>query len=355
MSLSGFDKGIENQREREGLKMKLKWRVIALALLVAAITVTAGAALAAEYQWKIGHIRPTGTEIDRDVNWLVEKVKEESGGRIVIDVFPASQLGDYTVVQERVSMGAIEMQLACLGTTVSKALNLPAAPYLATNYEQAQKLFSPGGIVYEIVGEILADNENIHLISGWPVYFGGIGLLKEAPSPGDPNVKKNIKIRVPPIKSFELTAEALGYMATPVPWAETFTAMQTGIVNGVIGGGAEGYFANFRDLLKEYHAVNDHFEMWFWYMNKELWNKLSKNDQDLLTKLGRELEAKRWKEAPDAEKANEQRLADAGIKIIHFSQAELDAMVKKAEEIVWPAIKGDIGEEYFDKVMTQLK
>lgn len=335
--------------------MRTKWLVFAAALLVAIFALSTGVAVAAQYQWKIGHIRPTGTEIDRDVNWLVEKIKEESGGRIVIDIFPASQLGDYTVVQERVSMGAIEMQLACLGTTVSKALNLPAAPYLATNYEQAEKLFSPGGEVYEIVGEILAAKENIHLISGWPVYFGGIGLLKQAPSPGDPSVPKNIKIRVPPIKSFELTAEALGYIATPIPWAETFTAMQTGIVDGVIGGGAEGYYANFRDLLKEYHAVNDHFEMWFWYINKDLWNKLSKEDQDLLTKLGRELEAKRWKEAPDAERANEQRLAGVGIKIIHFTQGELDAMVEKAKEIVWPGIRGDIGEEYFDRVMKVLQ
>ncbi len=335
--------------------MRAKWLVLAATLLVAVMVAGAGTAVAAQYQWKIGHIRPTGTEIDRDVNWLVEKVKEESGGRIVIDIFPASQLGDYTVVQERVSMGAIEMQLACLGTTVSKALNLPAAPYLATNYEQAEKLFSPGGIVYEIVAEILDQKENIHLISGWPVYFGGIGLVKEVPAPGDPNVPKNVKIRVPPIKSFELTAEALGYMATPVPWAETFTAMQTGIVDGVIGGGAEGYFANFRDILKEYHAVNDHFEMWWWYINKDLWNKLSKEDQELLTKAGRELEAKRWKEAPEAERANENRLADAGIKVVHFTQEELDAMAKKAEEIVWPGIKGDIGEEYFDRVMKVLQ
>ncbi|MDO9508607.1 MAG: TRAP transporter substrate-binding protein DctP, partial [Thermovirgaceae bacterium] len=248
-----------------------------------------------------------------------------------------------------------EMQLACLGTTVTKALNLPAAPYLATNYKDAQKLFSPGGAVYDVVGDLLAKNENIHLISGWPVYFGGIGLLVKAPAPGDPNVPKNIKIRVPPIKSFELTAEALGYMATPIPWAEVFTAMQTGIVNGVIGGGAEGYYSNFRDLLKEYLVVNDHFEMWWWYVNNDLWKSLSKADQDLLTKLGRELEAKRWKEAPDAEKANMKRLADAGIKIITFSQDELNAMAVKSRKLVWPAIKKDIGEEVFEKVVSQIK
>ena len=336
--------------------MRAKWLVLGTALLVAIMVTTAGTAVAAaQYHWKIGHIRPTGTDVDKDVNWLVEKIKEESGGRIEIDIFPASQLGDYTVVQERVSMGAIEMQLACLGTTVSKALNLTAAPYLATNYEEAEKLFGPEGVVYQVVNEVLDKKENIHLISGWPNYFGGIALGKEAPAPGDPNVPKNIKIRVPPIKSYELTADALGYMATPIPWAETFTALQTGIVNGAIGAGAEGYYADLRDLMKEYLVINDHFEMWFWYMNKDLWNKLSKEDQDLLTKLGRELEAKRWKAAPEAQKANEKRLAGFGVKVIYIKPEEFEVIVKKAEEKVWPALKGDIGEEYFNRTMEVLK
>ena len=346
----------DKKKKKGGNGMRAKWLVLGTALLVAIMVTTAGTAVAAaQYHWKIGHIRPTGTDVDKDVNWLVEKIKEESGGRIEIDIFPASQLGDYTVVQERVSMGAIEMQLACLGTTVSKALNLTAAPYLATNYEEAEKLFGPEGVVYQVVNEVLDKKENIHLISGWPNYFGGIALGKEAPAPGDPNVPKNIKIRVPPIKSYELTADALGYMATPIPWAETFTALQTGIVNGAIGAGAEGYYADLRDLMKEYLVINDHFEMWFWYMNKDLWNELSKEDQDLLTKLGRELEAKRWKAAPEAQKANEKRLADFGVKVIYIKPEEFEVIVKKAEEKVWPALKGDIGEEYFNRTMEVLK
>ncbi|MGC9490775.1 MAG: TRAP transporter substrate-binding protein DctP [Thermovirgaceae bacterium] len=334
--------------------MKSKWRIVAVVLALAVLAVTAGTALAAEYEWRIGHIRPEGTEIDRDVKWLVEKIKEESNGRIVFEVYPASQLGDYTVVQERCSMGAVESQLACLGTTVSKELNLPAAPYLAKNYEEAKVLFGPGGAVYEKVAEILEAKENIHLISGWPVYFGGIGMIKEVPAPTDPNVPKNAKIRVPPIKSFELTAESLGYQATPVPWAEVFTSLQTGIVDGVIGGGAEGYYANFRDLLNSFHANNDHFEMWWWYMNKDLWDSLSKEDQELLMKLGRELEAKRWAEAPEAEKKNMQRLADEGVEIITFTDEELEVIAGKVRAEVWPNIKREIGESVYEEVMAPL-
>ena len=50
-----------------------------------------------------------------------------------------------------------------------------------------------------------------------------------------------------------------------------------------------------------------------------------------------------------------QRLADAGIKIVTFSQEELNAMAKKVRQEVWPVIKKDIGEDIFDRVATQLQ
>ena len=164
-----------------------------------------------QYKWKIAHIRPAGTAIDKDVHGFVDRVAKESGGRIVIEVYPASQLGDYTVVQERVSLGAIEMQVGPLGTTVDKRLNLPSAPYLAKDWKDARKLFSRDSQLSKKTVELL-QKQGLQPISGWPVYFGGIVLTKEPASPGDPDVPKNIKIRVPPIKSFELTAQALGFL-----------------------------------------------------------------------------------------------------------------------------------------------
>ncbi|MDZ7811262.1 MAG: hypothetical protein U5L11_16025 [Arhodomonas sp.] len=64
---------------------------------------------------------------------------------------------------------------------------------------------------------------------------------------------KGIKVRVPGIKSFQLTGEALGYIPSPIPFSEAFTAIQTGVVDGVIGSGAEGYYQSFRDVTKAYY------------------------------------------------------------------------------------------------------
>ena len=202
--------------------MKKTLTTLVLVIILVSLFAFFGSA-APNYNWKIQHIRPVGTAIDTDVNWLVDQLKERSDGRIVIDIFPASQLGDYTVVQERVGMGDIEMQLACLGTAMDKGLMIQSLPYIASNWEEARKLYASGSSLMNVVGELL-EKQNLKLISGWPCYFGGIVLTKEPPSPGDPNVPKNIKIRVPPQKSFELNGESLGYLATPIAWSEAFTS-----------------------------------------------------------------------------------------------------------------------------------
>ena len=337
---------------RRGFGIYVPTLIFMLAVSVAALGLAEAAA--PQYKWKLAHIRPAGAAIDKDMQWFVEKVGKDSGGRIVIEIYPASQLGDYTVVQERVALGAVEMQIGPLGTTVDKRLNLPSAPYLAKDWNDAHTLFARDSLLWKKTAELL-EKQDLHPIGGWAVYFGGIVLTKEAPSPGDPNVPKNIKIRVPPIKSFELTADALGYLATPIPWADTFTAMQSGIVNGCIGAGAEGYFSNFRDLAKYYLAVNDHFEYWFLYMNSGLWKKLSDADKKIVQTAADEMEKRRWGVAERDEQENEKHLSDHGIKVIKFKEQELAKMAEKVRKVAWPVIKKDIGADFFDQVTAGIK
>ncbi|MFO7695066.1 MAG: amidohydrolase family protein, partial [Vicinamibacterales bacterium] len=118
----------------------------------------------------------------------------------------------------------------------------------AATWEEARRVYGPGGAVYEVMAELYAAQE-ITMLAAYPVYFGGISLNVPAVNPGstEPN---GIKVRVPAIKSFQLTGEALGYIPSPIPFSEAFTAVQTGVVDGVIGSGAEGYYASFRDVTK---------------------------------------------------------------------------------------------------------
>lgn len=309
---------------------------------------------AENYQWKLQHGRPIGSAIDNDINWMVEQLKEKSNGRINIDVFPAQQLGDYTVVQERVGLGDVEMQFVPLATTEDQRLTLATFPYIVKSWDDVSKLYASGSVLMDILSELL-EKQNIKLISSWPSYFGGIGLTKLPPSPGDPDVPKKIKIRVPPTKSYEYVATELGYLATPLPFSEVFTSMQTGIVDGVIGSGAEGMLTNFLDLVKYYLAVNDHFENWFLYMNLDLWNSLSEEDQQLIQDVGLEIENARFAKAEEDEKANMQLLLENNIEVITFSDEELANFAEKVRNEVWPKIEKDVTSELLQKIIDSLE
>ena len=210
-------------------------------------------------------------------------------------------------------------------------------------------MFAWGGDLMNAVEEMFA-RENIRVLAQYPKYFGGIALAEEPANPYEAGANQGLKIRVPGIKSFELTATALGYLATPIPFSEAFTAMQTGIVEGVIGSGAEGYWSSFRDLTTYYLPVNSHFEMWFLYMNMDLWERLSATQQEQLMETARAMEEARWAAAPTETESYEQQLAEYGAEIYSFSDAQLAGFAEVVRREVWPEIEDEYGAELFRRL-----
>ncbi len=337
------------------MKRKILLVILALALVAGAASVGIQSASAADksYTWKISHVRPSDTAIDKDLKWFAEKLEKESQGRIKLNIFAASQLGDYSVVQERISVGAVDMACQPLVAAADKRLMVSSFPYLADSWASARKIYVSGSPLMNVVGDLIA-KQDIKLLSVWPVYFGGIALKKEPPAPADPDAKQGLKVRVPPIKSYQVLANAFGYQATPLPFSEAFTAMQTGIVDGVVGSGAEGYYSNFRDVTKFYLPVNTHFEQWYLIMNKSLFDSLSKADQDLVKKVAMELEKKRWADAEKDQALNEKKLAEAGVKIIRFTPNQLAAFATKARKTVWPQIEDEVGTAWFQDLIKKM-
>ena len=303
--------------------------------------------------WKLSHVRPQDATIDKELNWFANAAKEASGGKIQIKTYPANALGDYTLVQERVGMGSVDMACQPPTSNADKRFQLAYFPYLVASWDQAKKNYSKGaplrGTAEELYGK-----QGIRVLAAWPVYFGGIALNKEAKSPGDPNVAKGLKVRVPPMKSFQLLADSTGYIGTPLPFSEAFTAVQTGVVDGVIGSGAEGYYSSFRDVTKFYIPINTHFEMWYLIMNEDLYKKLDANQKKALEDVANRFEQRRWEAGPADQTANEKKLADAGAKIVAVSPQEIAATAQKARAAVWPKILDDVGKEWGEKIIKAI-
>ena len=302
---------------------------------------------------KISHVRPQDTAIDKDLRWFSETLNTTSGGKIKTKIYPASALGDYTVVQERVGLGAVDMACQPPASAADKRFQVVYFPYMVKGWEQAKKNYSAGAPLRKVVGDLYAE-QGIHLLAAWPVYFGGVALNREPVSPGDPAAAKGIKLRVPPMKTFQMLADNTGYLGTPIPFSDAFTAVQTGVVDGVIGSGAEGYYASFRDVTKYYIPQNTHFEVWYLIINKEYFDGMPDDQKKQLQDVANQFEQRRWDTAEADQAANEKRLADYGAKIVPLSEAEIAAIADKIHETVWPEVLKDVGEDWGKGVLNSI-
>ena len=318
----------------------------------AALMVLAGIAGATEL--KMSHVRPQDATIDVELRAFAEKLSAATGGDVTINIFPASALGDYTTVQERVSVGAIDMATQPAATAADRRMQISSFPFLASNWDEARAIYGPDGPVRNVMAELYAE-QDITMLAAYPVYFGGISLNTDPVNPGDPSQSNGIKVRVPGIKSFQLTGEALGYIPSPIPFSEAFTAIQTGVVDGVIGSGAEGYYASFRDVTKAYVPANTHFEVWYMIISNDSLAGLDAEDQDALRAEAAAFEARRWTVAQEDQGKWEQRLADElGANVVALSDDQLAAMAAKVRAEVWPIVLEDVGAEWGQGILDQI-
>jgi TRAP-type C4-dicarboxylate transport system substrate-binding protein len=305
------------------------WIVACLA--IGLLVITATGIHAKTYQ--LSHVRPQGTAIDKDLNWFATEVAKATDGKFTVRIYPASALGDYTVVQERVSVGAVAMACQPPASPADRRFQVVYFPYMVKSWEQAQKNYSAGAPLRKTVDELYAA-QDIKVLAAWPVYFGGIALNREPVSPGDPDANKGIKLRVPPMKTFQMLADNTGYLGSPLPFSEAFTAVQTGVVDGVIGSGAEGYYSSFRDVTKYYIPSNTHFEVWYLIINADTYNKLDEDVRQQVQDVASLFEQRRWEKAEADQHADEKRLADHGAVIVPLTPEEIENIAQKVRATV---------------------
>nr|WP_067290285.1 TRAP transporter substrate-binding protein DctP [Marinobacterium profundum] len=321
--------------------------------LALAITLTASLGTSLEAATlKLSHVRPQDTAIDVDANAFAADVQKATEGALKVRIYPSSALGDYTLVQERVGLGAIDMAVQPPASSADKRFQVIYMPYMVKNWDDAERVFAKGSPIRQTAAELYAE-QGIRVLGAWPVYFGGVALNRDIADVANPEIAKGAKLRVPPIKSFQMTADNIGFIGSPLPFSEAFTAVQTGVVDGVMGSGAEGYYASFRDVTKFYLPINTHFEMWYLLINDDIYGELEDTEQDALNAAAERFETARWKNARKDQARNENLLAEAGATLVPVSDAQLDATAAIIRATVWPEILDDIGADWANGVLTK--
>jgi TRAP-type C4-dicarboxylate transport system substrate-binding protein len=109
------------------------------------------------------------------------------------------------------------------------AWSVMASAYLFRDADHMRKVF--GGPIGAEFNRLARDQLNVHVLG--PLYFGtrhvNLKPRKRITTPAD---MAGMKLRMPPGETWQFLGEALGANPTPVAFAELYTALQSGTVDG---------------------------------------------------------------------------------------------------------------------------
>jgi TRAP-type C4-dicarboxylate transport system substrate-binding protein len=109
------------------------------------------------------------------------------------------------------------------------AWSVMASAYLFRDAEHMRKVFA--GPVGQEFNRMARDQLNVHVLG--PLYFGTRHVnLKPRKRISTPADMAGMKLRMPPGETWQFLGEALGANPTPVAFAELYTALQSGTVDG---------------------------------------------------------------------------------------------------------------------------
>lgn len=161
---------------------------------------------------------------------IAADVKEKSGGRVEIQVFPNGQLGSGKDLMDSVVSGAITLDTdgaAALGALLPE-LSVLEAPYLWKDAAQLSRV--AGSDIFKKINGDFIKGRGIRILA--LTYYGKRHVTSGAREIHAAADMKGFKLRVPPVDTFRAMAEAWGAQATPINFNELYLALSQGAVDG---------------------------------------------------------------------------------------------------------------------------
>ncbi len=203
-------------------------------LAAAAILVLlAGGASAADFTMKIG--LGTFKDVQHEwANWMEKKIEADSKGRIDVQVFPRSQLGNIFRMVEGVQIGTIECLVAPMDfyAGIDPRFGIFSTPVLFKNKTNAAKALLDPELNKEI-RTIGTERGNIVPVSVFTHstahYFGKKPIRRLADFSG-------LKLRVNATDAEREKMKRFGATAVPMPLSEVVPSLQRGVIDGTMSG-----------------------------------------------------------------------------------------------------------------------
>jgi tripartite ATP-independent transporter DctP family solute receptor len=258
---------------------------------------------AAEFTYRFGNNVPASYPLNLRVTEAAERIRQATGGRFDLQIFPNGQFGTDTDMLSQVRSGAIQFFTAS-GLVLSTLVPLSAINAVGFAFESYGQVWPAmdGGLGAAIRAAV--DKVGLHAID--KIFdIGFREITSAAHAVGGPADLEGFKIRIPPSQLGVSMFKALGASPVTINFAEVYTALQTHVVEGQENPLSIIDTAKFYEVQK-YCAMTNHMWDGYWFLaNGKMWEQLP---DDIRAVVARELNA-----AAEADRADIAAL-DASLK-----------------------------------------
>jgi tripartite ATP-independent transporter DctP family solute receptor len=258
--------------------------------------------------------------------WAAQEIGKRTNGRYQIDVFPASQLGKETDINQGLKLGTVDIIIS--GSSFAARDYPPiGVGYYPFTFRDADHLlkYAKSDVFAELAkGYEDKSGNKITALN----YYGTRHTSSNRPIAKCPDMK-GLKMRVPDVPAYLAMPRSCGANTTPIAFAEVYLALQNGTVeaqeNPLTTIEAKKFFEVQKHIVLTGHIV-DHLNT---VVSGKTWKSLSDADKKIFTEVTQEAAAKSTADIIKREKELEGEFKQKGLTVTAIDRAEfLDAVNK---------------------------
>jgi tripartite ATP-independent transporter DctP family solute receptor len=293
-------------------------------LAAAALALGLAGASAQTVTLRSADTHPDGYPTVEAVKFMGQLIEQRTAGRYKIQMFPSSTLGQEKDTIEQTRFGVIDMNrinMAPLNNLIPETA-VPGLPFVFRSVEHMRKVMD-GPIGDEILKAFEA-----HGMVGLAFYDSGARSFYNTKRPVTKlEDLKGLKIRVQQSDMFIDLVNALGANATPMPFGEVFSSLQTGVIDGAENNWPSYESTRHFEVAKHYSKTEHSMTPEVLVISKRAWDKLSDADKAIFRSAAKDSVAKMRELWEAREKASEAAVKAKGAMITEVDKkAFIDAM-----------------------------
>ena len=299
---------------------------------------------AAPIEMKLSHFGAENHPSQAAALQFKANVEKRTNGQVKIVIYPNNALGDPPQVLEQVFLGAVDMSLSGQDQLANyvQLFDCVSIPFAFKGNDHVDKVLD-GPFKAWAAAEL--EKKGLIYLSSWDWGFRQVTNSKRRIlSPDD---LKGLKIRTPPALAYQEFVKACGGIVQTISFAELVMAMKQGVVDGEENPIGVIYYLKLYETQKYISIVNYTYSSMTHVVAKKSWDKLSKEQQTIVSEESTAAGKLMRKMCRDIEKTQIEDMKKLGIVIDYPDTTKFKAKMGPAYEV----LKKSVGEGNFDKFM----